>query len=196
MKRLTSAKGGSIHDAGVQDGFHHESDEKLVRRLVERITISDETVTVQFRSRESEDISIPISQLIQAFKADSIEALAEQIGIDPATLAKTVEDYNALCEAGEDTQFGKDAQYLNPINDGTYYAVKEYDMTRGNYGGILTNDRFEVITDAGEAIPGLYAAGIISSGDYFGDYYPGREALSLCAHGGYITGQNAAEAAK
>jgi len=136
------------------------------------------------------------STFIQAFKADSIEALAEQIGIEPATLAKTVEDYNALCEAGEDTQFGKDAQYLNPINDGTYYAVKEYDMTRGNYGGILTNDRFEVVTDAGETIPGLYAAGIISSGDYFGDYYPGREALSLCAHGGYIAGQNAAEAAK
>ena len=136
------------------------------------------------------------STFIQAFKADSIEALAEQIGLDPTVLAKTVEDYNALCEAGEDTQFGKDAQYLNPINDGTYYAVKEYDMTRGNYGGILTNDRFEVITDAGEAIPGLYAAGIISSGDYFGDYYPGREALSLCAHGGYIAGQNAAEAAK
>ena len=136
------------------------------------------------------------SSFIQAFKADSIEALAEQIGIDPATLAKTVEDYNTLCEAGEDTQCGKDAQYLNPINDGTYYAVKEYDMTRGNYGGILTNDRFEVVTDAGEAIPGLYAAGIISSGDYFGDYYPGREALSLCAHGGYIAGQNAAGAAK
>ena len=136
------------------------------------------------------------STFIQAFKADSIEALAEQIGLDPTVLAKTVEDYNALCEAGEDTQFGKDAQYLNPINDGTYYAVKEYDMTRGNYGGILTNDRFEVVTDAGEAIPGLYAAGIISSGDYFGDYYPGREALSLCAHGGYIAGQNAAGAAK
>ena len=45
-------------------------------------------------------------------------------------------------------------------------------------------------------IPGLYATGIISSGDYFGDYYPGREALSLCAHGGYIAGTNAAEAVK
>ena len=30
----------------------------------------------------------------------------------------------------------------------------------------------------------------------FGDYYPGREALSLCAHGGYIAGTNAANATK
>ena len=129
---------------------------------------------------------------IQAYKADSIEALAGLIGIDAATLTATVNAYNELCAAGEDAQFGKDAKYLNPINDGTYYAVKEYDMTRGNYGGILTNEAFEVLTDAGEPIPGLFAAGIISSGDYFGDYYPGREALSLCAHGGYIAGKNAA----
>ena len=32
------------------------------------------------------------------------------------------------------------------------------------------------------------AVGLISSGDYFGDYYPGREALSLDAHAGYIAG--------
>ena len=133
------------------------------------------------------------NKVIQAYQDDTIEGLAEQIGIDPAVLAKTVEDYNALCEAGEDTQFGKKPEYLNPINEGPYYAVKEYDMTRGNYGGILTNANFEVVTQDGEVIPGLYATGIISSGDYFGDYYPGRESLSLCAHGGYIAGLNAAE---
>ncbi|MBQ3703801.1 MAG: FAD-dependent oxidoreductase [Oscillospiraceae bacterium] len=136
------------------------------------------------------------SSFIKAYKADTIEALAELIGIDPAVLTKTVEDYNALCEKGEDTQFGKKADYLNPIKDGPFYAVKEYDMTRGNYGGILTNADFQVTTQDGEVIPGLYAAGIISSGEYFGDYYPGREALSLCAHGGYIAGNNAAAAAK
>ena len=136
------------------------------------------------------------SPYIKAYKADSIAELAGAIGIDPAVLEKTVADYNALCEAGEDTQFGKKADYLNPIKDGPFYAVKEYDMTRGNYGGILTNANFEVITESGEVIPGLFATGIISSGDYFGDYYPGREALSLCAHGGYIAGTNAANLAK
>ena len=136
------------------------------------------------------------STFIQAFSADTVEDLAAQIGVDPATLKGTVDAYNALCEAGEDTQFGKDAQYLDPITEGKLYAVKEYDMTRGNYGGILTDADFHVLTEKGEVIPGLFATGIISSGDYFGDYYPGCEALSLCAHGGYIAGTNAAEMAK
>ena len=33
-----------------------EFDEKLARRLVERITISDETITVQFKSGQSLEI--------------------------------------------------------------------------------------------------------------------------------------------
>ena len=131
------------------------------------------------------------SKFIQAYKADSIEALAEMIGVDAAVLAETIAHYNELCEAGEDTDCNKAADYLSPIDDGTYYAVKEYDMTRGNYGGILTSDNFEVLNAEGNAIPGLFAAGLISSGDYFGDYYPGREALSLDAHAGYIAAVNA-----
>ena len=131
---------------------------------------------------------------MKAYKSDSLEGLAEQIGVEAAVLAETVDHYNALCEAGEDADFWKDPQYLSPIEDGTYYAVKEYDMTRGNYGGILTNDFFQVVNEAAEPVPGLYAVGIISSGDYFGDYYPGREALSLCAHGGYIAGMHATSA--
>ena len=133
---------------------------------------------------------------IKAFKADSIEELAKLINIDPEVLAKTVADYNALCESGKDTQFGKPEKYLKPLNSGAYYAVKEYDMTRGNYGGILTNADFQVVKSDGSVIPGLYAAGLISSGSYFGDFYPGREALSLCAHGGYIAAMNALKAVK
>ena len=125
---------------------------------------------------------------IVAYKADSIEALAEQMGVDADALSETIAHYNELCAAGEDADFGKDPSYLSAIDDGTYYAVKEYDMTRGNYGGILTSDSFEVVDADGAPIPGLYAAGLISSGDYFGDYYPGREALSLDAHAGYIAG--------
>ena len=128
------------------------------------------------------------SPFIQAFAADSIEDLATQAGLGAEALTATVDRYNELCEAGEDADFGKDAQYLDALDKAPFYAVKEYDMTRGNYGGILTNESFQVVDAEGEAIPGLYAVGIISSGDYFGDYYPGREALSLCAHGGYIAG--------
>lgn len=133
---------------------------------------------------------------IQAYMEDSLEALAADMGVDTNTLCATVARYNELCNAQEDVDFGKDASYLKAIDDGVYYAVKEYNMTRGNYGGIVTNENAEVVDSDGNAIPGLYAAGIISSGAFFGDYYPGGEALGVGAHMGFIAGRNAAEKAK
>ncbi len=132
------------------------------------------------------------SPFIKAYKEDSIEALAADMGVEEATLAATVTRYNELCEAGEDSDCGKDAEYLNALDVGPFYAVREYDMTRGNYGGIVTDYEGHVINNNDEIIPGLYAAGIISSGDTFGDYYPGGEALAVGVHMGYISGRNAA----
>ncbi len=136
------------------------------------------------------------STVIQAYSEDSIEKLAEDIHVDPEVLQNTIDEYNQLCKNEEDSQFHKDAQYLSALDDGTYYAVKEYNCTRGNYGGILTNQNGEVLREDNSIIKGLYAAGIISSGAYFGDYYPGCEALSLGAHMGYIVGFNAANYSK
>jgi succinate dehydrogenase/fumarate reductase flavoprotein subunit/uncharacterized protein with FMN-binding domain len=129
---------------------------------------------------------------IKAYKESSVKALAKDMDVDASVLQASIDQYNAMCAAGEDTDFGKDAKYLSAIDDGTYYAVKEYDMTRGNYGGIETNANTEVIDKNGKAIPGLYAAGIISSAHVFGDYYPGREALALGAFNGFLSGQQAA----
>lgn len=133
--------------------------------------------------------------VIQAYKADSIEALAAQMGMEVSTLQASIDRYNQMCAAKEDTDCGKEAEYLSPIDDGTYYAVKEYDLTRGNYGGIVTNDKAEVVNAQGQAIAGLYAAGILSSGAFFGDYYPGGEALGVGAYMGYIAGRQAAQTA-
>ena len=40
-------------------------------------------------------------------KADSIEALAEQMGVPAATFKATVERYNQLTQQGKDEDFGK-----------------------------------------------------------------------------------------
>lgn len=130
--------------------------------------------------------------IIQAYKADSIETLAGMMGVDAAALQATVDRYNELCASGEDTDCGKDAKYLSAIDDGTCYAVKEYDMTRSNYGGSKTEMDGAVLNEAGESIPSLYAAGIVPSGNALGDYYPGGEAFAIGVYMGYICGTNAA----
>ncbi|GJN65567.1 hypothetical protein JCM17207_21920 [Faecalibacterium gallinarum] len=62
------------------------------------------------------DISTPdqIAESDGAFVADTLEDLAEQMGIDAAALVATVERYNEMCEQGFDLEFGKPAKYMAP----------------------------------------------------------------------------------
>ena len=153
--------------------------------------IMDQEIADKFLNLDEYLEKTSSNSVIQAYKETSIESLANDIGISKEKLQESIDRYNLMCTNQEDTDCGKDSQYLSAIDDGTYYAVKEYNCTRGNYGGILTNKNAEVIDQDGNAISGFYAAGIISSGSYFGDYYPGCEALAVGAHMGYIAGKSA-----
>lgn len=128
-----------------------------------------------------------------AFKADSIEALAE--AIDAPDLAKTVETYNAACAAGKDDQFYKPACFLQPVAAGPFYAMQYEPSAWVTIGGIRTNDRLQAIDAEGVAIPGLYVAGA-DNGTLMSAPYTDYEGYSLmCAYcGGRLAGQYAAAA--
>ena len=98
-------------------------------------------------------------------KADTIEELAEKLGMDPATLTATVETYNGYCETGVDEQFGKPAEFLDPIGEGPYYCVVMASYCYGSCGGLNINSDMQVLAEDGETvINGLYAVGT----DYMG----------------------------
>ena len=93
------------------------------------------------------------------YKEDSVEALAEDVGIDPAVLKATVDRYNSFCETGVDEDFGKDASHLIPI-EAPYYILRLPQICTDGYTGAKINENAQVISAAtGEPIPGLYAAG-------------------------------------
>lgn len=120
-------------------------------------------------------------------KAKTIEELAEKIGIDPATLAATVNRFNEYAARGEDPDFHRgeaayDKMYgdprvtpnpsLAPIDKGPFYAFPIYPGDIGTNGGLLTDDRARVVDTKGQVIPGLYAIGN-SSASSMGESYPG-----------------------
>lgn len=178
-----------------EDGGSHQQMVHFVRdtELDTAWCVMDQEIAENFvRLEEYLENTANGHPLIKAYKEDSLEALAEDMEIPAETLKGTVEQYNHMCEQGEDTDCGKDAQYLSAIEDGTYYAVLMYDGTRGNYGGIVTNENGAVVDEEGREIPGLYAGGIISSGAFFADYYPGGEALAVASHMGFKAGKSAA----
>ena len=99
---------------------------------------------------------------------DTLEELAGEMGVDPAALAGTVARYNALCESGEDADFGKPAVFLRPLTDGPFIAIRNYLYLDGVFGGLDVNADMQVVSQ-GVPVPGLYAAGDITCGRYIND---------------------------
>ena len=103
-------------------------------------------------------------------KADTLDELLEQLDV-PADVAKqTIERYNELCAAGEDTDFYKESHYLYPIEKGPFYACKVGPGLLAVVGGIHISDNFEVLNADDEPIPGLYAIGNCAGDIYAYDY--------------------------
>jgi fumarate reductase flavoprotein subunit len=129
-----------------------------------------------------------------AFTADTIEALAAKISVDPATLRATVNRYNQIAASGRDTDFGKPAEKFIAIDRAPYYAVYVTLSTNvGSFGGPKINDNCQVLGADSQPIPGLYAAGEVASGEIFYKEYPlSGSAISIYSGMGRIAGRHAA----
>ena len=103
-------------------------------------------------------------------RADTLEELAELIEVDPTELKATVERYNKLCKAGEDTDFFKEDHFLFPIEQGPFTACMVAPGLLSVVGGIHISDNFEVLNENDEPIPGLYAIGNCAGDIYAVDY--------------------------
>ncbi len=91
------------------------------------------------------------------FSAQSVEELAQACGL--AGLSEAVETYNAACEAGVDDEFYKDASYLEPMQEGPFYAIELQPSAYMSLGGIKCNGRCQALDADNVAIAGLYVAG-------------------------------------
>lgn len=125
------------------------------------------------------------------FRADTIAGLAEQLGIDPATLEETVNRYNEMMRKGVDEDFGR-VTGLGEVIKPPFYAAKTVPATCDTAGGLIINTDGEVKNVFGDIIPGLYAAGSTTSG-WRGELYPGSgTAVSVAVTFGRRAGKKAA----
>jgi succinate dehydrogenase/fumarate reductase flavoprotein subunit len=125
-------------------------------------------------------------------KANTIEELAAETGIDADGLRETVRRIRQYRVTGADPEFGRTA-FGSGIGEGPYYALgpmQSY-ITLAD-GGLAVDTTLRVTTSEGRPIPGLYAAGSTGQGG-----------LQLLNHGlhigwamvsGRIAGRSAAQA--
>ena len=115
--------------------------------------------------------------------ADSLEELAETLGIYAAGLVATVARYNKMVADGVDNDFGRgDEAYdrafsggdspMTPIDEPPYHAAAFGISDLGTKGGLRTDTAGAVLTHEGNRINGLYAAGNTMAA-VSGTTYPG-----------------------
>ena len=97
------------------------------------------------------------------FEGKTYEELAEQIGVDGAALAETMNTWNGYVEAKNDPDFGR-TSFANKLDTAPYYAIKVTAGVHHTMGGLKINTNTEVLNENGEIIPGLFAAGEVTGG--------------------------------
>lgn len=112
------------------------------------------------------------------FKADTLEELAEKLGINAENLVKSVETYNKaidgeIADPFREKEFSADKK----INaEGPFYGVQVESAIHMTKGGVVADEKAQVLNNAGEVVEGLYAAGEVAntSGAYSASVIFGR----------------------
>ena len=124
--------------------------------------------------------------------ADTIEELADKLGIDRKTLVATVKRYNELCAKGYDDDYYKPAKYMLPVEKGPFYALNYFLAMDGANGGLAINENMQVMGHDGP-VEGLFAAGD-TTGSRFTNHDGERIEIvndnTWAVASGFLAGQN------
>lgn len=119
------------------------------------------------------------------FSANSLEELAQKVGINAQGLVNTVQRFNHLVEQGVDTDFGKGSGVMNRFNGdpevkpnpclgklehGPFYALPVIPMDCASSGGLAGDIYGRVFDQNNQVITGLFACGNDLSSIFKGTY--------------------------
>ncbi|MGP9783374.1 FAD-dependent tricarballylate dehydrogenase TcuA [Glutamicibacter sp. AOP12-B1-11] len=133
----------------------------------------------------SEEYEMPgISEVV----ADTIEELAAKINVDPASLTKTITEFNGAIDTSIpfdpnvlDGRASKvspvKSNWATPLATGPFYA---YPVTCGitfTFGGLKGDTEGRALNEEGQPVPGLFVCGEMLGG-LFSANYPGGSGLA------------------
>jgi tricarballylate dehydrogenase len=141
--------------------------------------------------------------VFEGTKANTLEELADLIGLDRATFMQTMNDYNRSCKVGtfnhtvlddchtEDLNPVK-SHWAIPITQAPFYAYPVKPGITFTYLGLKT-DKTAAVHFSGKASPNLFAAGEIMAGNVLGKGYTAGVGMTIGTAYGRIAGSQAAQ---
>ncbi len=126
-------------------------------------------------------------------KAETLDELAELMGVPADNLKKTVESYNVCVEKGEDTEFGTAIERMDAITDGPYYAFILSPITFSSLVSVKVDGNCRVLNTDGEIIPNLFAAGDMVLGGNLTSYYFDARGVGTAVYTGDLSARTVKE---
>ena len=134
---------------------------------------------------------------------DTIEGLAEQLGLPPDATRSTIDAYNAACPAGQIDQSildGKSTKGLTPektnwsapISTPPFYGYPLRPGITFTYMGVAVNERAQILMADGRPFANMFAAGEIMAGNILGQGYLAGIGMTIGGVFGRIAGEEAA----
>ena len=113
-----------------------------------------------------------------AVQADTVEELAETIGVPADELTKTIDVWNEIVGRGEGIQFYRLAEDMAPISEPPFYAIKCTPESVNTDSGPVRSARAEILDLDGNPIPHLFSAS--KFGFIWSNMYQGGGNLAEC----------------
>ena len=173
-------------DAWAEHGFYGIIDETTIGELGYRPRLLVDNM-LSIRDELAQMIEVG-----EAWKADTLEELAEVAPFNSEIFLDTVAKYQEACAAGEDKLFGKRPALLRPLDDGPFIAVRLIPAIDGTLGVIRVNTTLRDMGQDLNPIPGLWVVGS-DAGGYFSNPYTLYVGSTSCyaVTGGRIAGEDA-----
>lgn len=126
-------------------------------------------------------------------RADTVDALAGQLGLPSERLAGTIRRYNQLVDGGDDRDYRKPRKFLKPVATPPFWGVElRLSTVCLTAAGLRIDPDGRVLDVTSTIVPGLYAAGECTGGVLGTRYMGSGNSYANCVTFGRIAGHTAA----
>ena len=161
--------------------------------------VADQPSQVAYAIIDSKSLELFMPSVFPPIKADSLEMLAEQMGLDPNALTETISEFNDACRPGDfhptelDCLATQDltpakTNWARPIDTPPYYGYSLKTGVTFTYLGLKVDENAQVQGVNGP-IENLWAAGETMAGSILGQGYLAGFGMAIGTVFGRIAGQ-------
>jgi tricarballylate dehydrogenase len=204
VTRITAIPRGIVVDRNCRR-FHDEGEDARKTHFAQwGGRIADCSEQIAYLVLDSNGLARALPSALAPLKADTIGALATELGLDPLALENTVREFNAaITSTGDVSPAESGTAGLDPPKSRGAAPIAvppfaAYPMRPGvtfTHFGVAVDEHMRVITNDDRSLRNVFAAGMIMAANVLGEGYLAGLGVTLCAVFGRLAGEEAARQA-